>query len=89
MLALTPNTWPGRPARQARRYLGCARDAASGHRLLVMATDHSRTSEHEPHLEVPIAELLDRARPLLAHQEMMIDDLAAEEGKAFLSAIRS
>ncbi|MGH2913937.1 MAG: hypothetical protein ACRDMX_03010 [Solirubrobacteraceae bacterium] len=54
-----------------------------------MATDHSRTSEHEPHLEVPIAELLDRARPLLAHQEMMIDDLAAEEGKAFLSAIRS
>jgi hypothetical protein len=44
--------------------------------------------EHE-HLELPVEELLRRARPLPDHDEMMIEDLTQEEGEAFLAAIRS
>lgn len=35
-------------------------------------------------LELPVEELLKRARPLPPHSEMVIDDLTAEEGEAFL-----
>ena len=37
-------------------------------------------------LELPVEELLKRARPLPPHSEMVIDDLTSEEGEAFLAA---
>lgn len=45
--------------------------------------------EHQPNesLELPVDELLKRARPLPPHDEMVIDDLTAEEGEAFLAAV--
>ncbi len=42
---------------------------------------------NEPNLELPVEELLWRARPLPPHAEMVIDDLTEEEGAAFLSAL--
>ena len=42
---------------------------------------------NEPSLELPVEELLRRARPLPPHEEMVIDDLTEEEGAAFLEAI--
>jgi hypothetical protein len=38
-------------------------------------------------LELPVEELLKRARPLPPYGEMVIDDLTPEEGEAFLEAI--
>jgi len=38
-------------------------------------------------LELPVEELLRRARPLPPHEEMVIDDLTEEEGVAFLAAL--
>jgi hypothetical protein len=38
-------------------------------------------------LELPVEELLRRARPLPQHEEMAIDDLSDEEGAAFLAAL--
>jgi hypothetical protein len=41
------------------------------------------------HLELPVEELLRRARPLPPHDEMVIEDLSEEEGAAFLATIES
>jgi len=41
----------------------------------------------DQHLELPVEELLRRARPLPPHEQMVIDDLSEEEGAAFLAAI--
>lgn len=41
----------------------------------------------EQHRELPIEELLRRARPLAASEELVIDDLTAEEADAFLAAM--
>jgi len=38
-------------------------------------------------LELPVEELLRRARPLPSHEEMLIDDVTEEEGAAFLAAL--
>jgi hypothetical protein len=38
-------------------------------------------------LELPVAELLRRARPLPPYGEMVIDDLTADEADAFLAAV--
>lgn len=38
-------------------------------------------------LELPVDELLRRARPLPPHAEMVIDDLSEKEGGAFLTAL--
>jgi hypothetical protein len=43
----------------------------------------------EEHLELPVDELLRRARPLPPHDEMVIEDLSEEEGAAFLAAVAS
>ncbi len=43
----------------------------------------------EQHLELPVEELLRRARPLPPHDEMLIDDLTEDEGEAFLAAVKS
>jgi hypothetical protein len=40
-----------------------------------------------PSLELPVEELLRRARPLPSHDEMVIEDLTQEEGAAFLAAL--
>lgn len=40
-------------------------------------------------LELPVEELLRRARPLPPHEEMVIEDLTEEEGAAFLAAVKS
>ena len=42
---------------------------------------------HGESLELPVEELLRRARPLPPHEEMQIDDLTDEEGVAFLGAL--
>jgi hypothetical protein len=51
-------------------------------------------STHAPdnrdeHLELPVDELLRRARPLPRHDEMAIEDLSEDEGAAFLAAVAS
>ena len=40
-------------------------------------------------LELPLPELLRRARPLPPRDEMQIDDLSEEEGLAFLAALEA
>ncbi len=51
------------------------------------------TSQSEPirseSLELPVEELLRRARPLPPYGEMVIDDLTPEEAEAFLAAVLS
>jgi hypothetical protein len=47
---------------------------------------HQANSSEERDLELPVEELLRRARPLPPHEEMVIDDLNEEEGAAFLDA---
>ncbi len=44
---------------------------------------------HRKSLELPVEELLRRARPLPPHEEMVIDDLTDEEGAAFLAALEA
>lgn len=46
-------------------------------------------TDDEQHLELPVTELLRRARPLPPHEEMVIEDLTEEEGAAFLAAVVS
>lgn len=41
------------------------------------------------HMELPVEELLRRARPLPPHEEMVIDDLSEKEGAAFLAALEA
>jgi hypothetical protein len=40
-------------------------------------------------LELPVNVLLERARPLPPHDEMVIDDLSPDEGAAFLAALKA
>lgn len=54
----------------------------------IVSAHPANNGEHE-HFELPVEELLRRARPLPDHDEMMIEDLTEEEGEAFLAAIRS
>jgi hypothetical protein len=53
-----------------------------------MATRRADNSE-EQQLELPVEELLRRARPLPPHDEMVIETVDEEEGAAFLAAIES
>ena len=53
-----------------------------------MSTHRANITE-EQHLELPVEELLRRARPLPTHDEMVIEDLSAEEGEAFVVAVES
>lgn len=39
--------------------------------------------------ELPVHELLRRARPLPPHEEMVIEELTEEEGRAFLAALEA
>lgn len=56
-----------------------------------MAVPHE-SDEHddrEEHLELPVEELLRRARPMPSPDAMALDDVTEEEGEAFLAAVRS
>jgi hypothetical protein len=53
-----------------------------------MSTHPANQSEPE-HLELPVEELLRRARPLPDHDEMVIEDLSQVEGEDFLTAVQS
>jgi hypothetical protein len=44
-------------------------------------------STNLPTLELPVEELLRRARPLPPREEMLIEDLDEVEGEAFLAAL--
>jgi hypothetical protein len=55
---------------------------------MIMATDPASNGEGQ-HLELSVEELLARARPLPAHDEMVIEDLSEAEGAAFLAAVES
>lgn len=50
---------------------------------------HPADNSEERDLELPVEELLRRARPLPPHEEMVIEDLTEEEGAAFLAAVKS
>ncbi len=56
--------------------------------LLEMSTPHPQPSE-EQSLELPVDELLTRARPLPPHDEMVIEDLTPDEGAEFLAALQA
>ena len=51
-----------------------------------MSTDPVHPSNGQS-LELPVEELMRRARPLPPHEDMVIDDLTEEEGEAFLAAL--
>jgi hypothetical protein len=50
---------------------------------------HASDDSAKRDLELPVEELLRRARPLPPHDEMMIEDLTEAEGVAFLEAVES
>jgi hypothetical protein len=63
-------------------------DAPVG-RIVRAVSTHAADNTDEPSLELPVEEVLRRARPLPPHEEMVIDDLTEEEAAAFFSAVNS
>ena len=72
-----------------RAEAGARLTAAEGRRI----PGHMSTPAPEPipseSPELPVEELLRRARPLPPYDEMAIDDLTPEEAEAFLAAVLS
>ncbi len=67
-----------------------ARQAASlPEKLAIQKQIKQIETAREQHLELPVEEFLSRARPLPPHDEMVIEDLGAEEGEAFVLAVGS
>ncbi len=63
--------------------------AAAGRTLASeMSASHAEPNPTEDP-ELPVEELLRRARPLPSHEERVIDDLTTEEADAFLAAVLS
>ena len=54
-----------------------------------MSSEPVAQPSHGESLELPVEELLRRARPLPRHEDMVIDDLTEEEGAAFLAALEA
>lgn len=52
-------------------------------------SDHAQEPRGQQSLELPVEEVLRRARPLPPRDEMVIDDLSDEEGEAFLAELGS
>lgn len=48
-----------------------------------------RQASAERTLELPVETLLERARPLPPHEEMVIEDLTPDEGAEFLAALKA
>jgi len=61
--------------------------AAEARTLACVSTHAADTSE--PNRELPVEELMRRARPLPPHEDMVIDDISEDEGAAFLAAVKS
>lgn len=47
------------------------------------------TPKQQQHLELPVEELLRRAKSMPPLEDLVIEDLTPEEGEAFLAAVRS
>ena len=60
-----------------------------GRTLQVAVSTDRADSTDEQHLELPVEELLRRARRSPPHNGMMIEELTEEEGEAFLAAIEA
>ncbi len=71
-----------------RSWLGLD-DRLSWRAYTCLVSMQSSAAGEQPHLELPVEELLRRARPLPTSGEMVIEDLSTEEGAAFLAAIDS
>jgi hypothetical protein len=52
-----------------------------------MSSEPTTHAEQPKHLELPVEELLRRARPLPPHEALVIDDVDETEGSAFLAAV--
>lgn len=70
---------------RARERIGDVRAVS----LDIEMTDDAAPTSHSESRELPVAELLRRARPLPPLEEMVIDDLSDEEREAFLIAIQA
>ncbi len=89
--------------RVRRRRRACGTDAAArgdeawqdrhlaggARRLGPTVATHRADHIDEQHLELPVEELLRRARPLPPYDEMIIEDVSVEEGAACLAAVDS
>jgi hypothetical protein len=53
-----------------------------------MSNPNSETPQ-EQSLELAVVSLLERARPLPPHEEMVIEDLTPDEGEEFLAALKA
>jgi len=69
--------------------LPCSGHAFVGLHFSEMATEHVQPPINEPSLELPVEELLKRAKPLPPHEQMVIEGLTEEEGLAWLDAVNS
>jgi hypothetical protein len=54
-----------------------------------MSSTEPLPTSHDETRELPVPELLRRARRLPAPSDMVIDDLTEEEGAAFLAALEA
>lgn len=52
-----------------------------------MSSEPNTHAEQPKHLELPVEELLRRARPLPPHEALLIADIDEQEGRAFLAAV--
>jgi hypothetical protein len=50
-------------------------------------SSHAHDATAQATLELPVAELLRRARPLPPRDELVIEDLSEAEGELFLAAL--
>lgn len=57
--------------------------------MTVEMSNDAVSTRRSANLELPVEELLKRARPLPPLEEMVIDDISEEEGEAFLATLRS
>lgn len=81
---------PGRlSVRRETSTLGCSGSLSTASYTSKTVSTHPANNSEEKHLELPVEELLRRARPLPPHDEMVIEDLTEEDGAAFLAAVDS
>lgn len=77
------------PARAARQFSAGSSIAVRQRAYTEPTVSTHRADHDEQHLEIAVEDLLRHARPLPPHDEMVIEDLGAEEGAAFLAAVDS
>lgn len=57
--------------------------------LVIEMSNPNPQPSTERSLELPVHTLLEHARPLPPHEEMVIEELTPEEGAEFLSALKA